>query len=190
MLGLVLTISVFGVLAGCDNGDGGAAANTPGDAEVEAVRHARLADYGHPVFEVEHLIAIGAEDGPPEYVFGEIAGLDVLADGTIAVLEGHAGEVRTFAPDGSVIRRIGSKGEGPGEISGEGSLALVAVSPNGFLIPDIGNQTVNVHSLAGAMYCVTPLRRTGDLHPRVAGDGWRPAGCARFVSRQRSAGAV
>jgi len=144
-------LAMFAVLAACDGADDGTAARTPADGGAEAVRHAQLADQRRPVFAAEPLIAIGLEDGPPEYVFGEIAGLDVMSDGTIAVLDGHAGEVRTFAPDGSFIRRIGRMGEGPGEFSGEGTLALVAVSPDEFLIPDVGNQTVNVHSLSGEL---------------------------------------
>ena len=181
--GHVLILSVLGVLAGCDRGGVGAVASTPADGGVEAVRHERLADYGRPVFAVEHLVAIGLEDGPPEYVFGEIAGLDVLADGTIAVLDGHAGEVRTFAPDGTFIRRIGRMGEGPREISGEGSLALVAVSPDEFLIPDIGNQTVNVHSLAGEM---TASRRF-DIQETYIPE-WRTTGGGLPVVRVSSAG--
>ena len=183
MLGRVLAMSVFGVLSGCDTGDDGAAVSTAGDGAVEAVRHERLADQGRRVFAVEHLLAIGMEDGPPEYVFGEIAGLDVMADGTIAVLDGQAGEVRTFAPDGSFVRRIGRMGEGPGEISGGGSLALVAVSPDQFLIPDIGNQTVNVHSLAGQM---TASRRF-DIQEAYIPE-WRATGGGLPVVRVSSVG--
>ncbi len=183
MLCHVLGMSLFGALAGCDSDDNGQAARTLGDGGVEAVRHERSSDQASPVFAVEHLVAIGVEDGPPEYIFGEIAGLDVMADGTIAVLDGHAGEVRTFAPDGSFIRRIGRMGEGPGEISGEGSLALVAVSPNEFLIPDIGNQTVSVHSLAGEL---TASRRF-DIQEAYIPE-WRAAGGGVPVVRVSSVG--
>lgn len=178
MHGHVLIASIFGVLAGCDSGDEGTAASTPGDGGVEAVRHANLADLERPVFAVEHLVAIGVADGPPEYIFGEIAGLDVMADGTIAVLDGHAGEIRTFAPDGSFIRRIGRMGEGPGEISGEGSLALVAVSPKEFLIPDIGNQTVTVYTLSGEL---TASRRF-DIQETYIPE-WRAMGVGQPVVR-------
>lgn len=184
----VLVIAVFCALAGCDTGRGTgsgdeAAAGISEDGAVEAVRHGRLPDDERPVLAVEHLIAIGMEDGPPEYVFGEIVGLDVMADGTIAVLDGQAGEVRTFAPDGSFIRRIGRMGEGPGEISGEGSLALVAVSPTSFVVPDIGNQTVNGYCLTGE---ITSSRRF-DIQQAYIPE-WRRSGDGRPVVRVSSPG--
>ena len=176
----VLAIPALCVLAACDAGIDEAAPAVDREGGVEVVRHGMLADYGRPVFAVEPLLAIGgngAEDGPPEFAFGEVAGLDVMADGTIAVLDGQAGEVRTFAPDGSFLRRIGRKGEGPGEISGEGTLALVAVSATSFLVPDIMTQTLNVYSLGGEvvvsrrfdiqeMY-IPEWRTTGDSLPLV-----------------------
>ncbi len=142
----ILATAAIGALAGCDAGGDG---RPPTGGAVELARHTRLADYERPVFAVEPLIAIGAENGPPEYLFGDVAGLDVMADGTIAVLDGHAAEVRTFAPDGSFIRRIGRRGDGPGELSGEASLALVAVAPESFVVPDIMGQSINRYSLAG-----------------------------------------
>ena len=173
----VLAIPVLCMLAGCDVGVDDPTPTGGREGGVEMVRHGNLGDYGRPVFAVEHLLAIGAEDGPAEFSFGEVAGLDVMADGTIAILDGQAGEVRTFAPDGSFLRRIGRKGEGPGEISGEGTLALVAVAPRDFLLPDIMTQTLNVYSLGGDTVASRPFdiqemyipewRTTGDTLPVV-----------------------
>lgn len=144
----ILATAAIGALAGCETG-GGEVPSVSEENGVEAVRHSRLADYERPFFAVEQLVAIGTEDGPPEYLFGDVAGLDVMADGTIAVLDGYAAEVRVFAPDGSFIRRIGRRGDGPGELSGEASLALVAVAPESFVVPDIMGQSINRYSLAG-----------------------------------------
>ena len=167
-----------GVFAGCDErSDGEAVPQHELAAGLEAVRHGALGDYGRPAVAVEHLLAIGQEGGAPEYSFGSVAGLDVLSDGTIAVLDGHAGEVRTFAPDGSFVRRIGRRGEGPGEISGEGALALVGVEPRDFLVPDVMTQALTVYSLDGEVVrsdrfdiqqlYVPEWRPTGDLEPVV-----------------------
>ena len=167
-----------GVVGGCDSGnEEGVRPQREVDAGVEAVRHGGLADYGRPAFTVEHLLAIGQEGGAPEYSFGSVAGIDVMSDGTIAVLDGLAAEVRTFAPDGSFVRRIARLGEGPGEISGEGTLALVAVAPRDFVLPDIMTQALNVFSLDGevvhaARFDIQQLyipewRTTDDLRPVV-----------------------
>ena len=147
---LAAVLLAAGVVGGCDSGSGdGVRPQRDVEAGIEAIRHGGLADYGRPAFAVEHLLAIGQEGGAPEYTFGSVAGLDVMSDGTIAVVDGLAGEVRTFAPDGSFARRIARPGEGPGEISGEGALALVAVAPRDFLLPDVMTQTLNVFSLDG-----------------------------------------
>ena len=175
---LATALLVAGGVGGCDSGsDDGVRPQREVDAGVEAVRHGGLADYGRPAFTVEHLLAIGQEGGAPEYTFGRVAGIDVLSDGTIAVLDGLAGEVRTFAPDGSFVRRIARPGEGPGEISGEGTLALVAVAPRDFLLPDVMTQALNVFSLDGevvhaARFDIQQLyipewRPTDDLQPVV-----------------------
>ena len=182
----VLAIPALCVLAACDAGIDEAAPAVDREGGVEVVRHGMLADYGRPVFAVEPLLAIGgngAEDGPPEFAFGEVAGLDVMADGTIAVLDGQAGEVRTFAPDGSFLRRIGRKGEGPGEISGEGTLALVAVSATSFLVPDIMTQTLNVYSLGGEVV----VSRRFDIQEMYIPE-WRTSGDALPVVRVSSPG--
>lgn len=56
------------------------------------------------------LMGIGERDG-----FGLIAGVAVLGDGTVAVADAHAGEVRFFGPLGRPLARAGRRGEGPGE---------------------------------------------------------------------------
>ena len=165
-------------LAGCGQGSDGALAPTRlVDSGLELVRHGDLAAYGRPVFAAQPLLAVGEEGGAPEYSFGDVAGLALMSDGTIAVLDGHAAEVRTFSPDGSFIRRIGRRGEGPGEISGEGSLAVIAVGPRQFAVPDIMTQTLNVYSLQGELVrssrfdiqevYIPEWRTTGDLRPVV-----------------------
>ena len=175
---LAVALGPAGVVGGCDSAShDGVRPQREVAAGVEAVRHRGLADYGRPAFTVEHLVVIGHEGGAPEYTFGSVAGLDVLSDGTIAVLDGLAGEVRTFAPDGSFLRRIGRRGAGPGEISGEGTLALVAVAPSEFLLPDVMTQALNVFSLDGevartARFDIQQLhipewRTTDDLRPVV-----------------------
>ncbi len=147
------------------------------DAGVEAVRHGKLEDYGYPVYVPEDLVVIGTDDGHPETSFGMVEGLDVLEDGTIAVLDGHAGEVRTFAPDGSFIRRISRKGAGPGEIS-DMTLALVGVGQMSFALPDVANQSVTVFSADGEVVATHRFDIEETYIPE-----WRPAGDSRPAVR-------
>lgn len=60
---------------------------------------------------------IGAFDGDPAYVFGNVVDAHFLPDGSLAVLDGQADSVRVFDPEGVHRYSIGGPGEGPGELS-------------------------------------------------------------------------
>ena len=60
---------------------------------------------------------IAADDSRPETVFGRVRGTLRLSDGRIAVLDVRAYTIRLFAADGSFIRSIGRRGQGPGEVT-------------------------------------------------------------------------
>jgi hypothetical protein len=63
----------------------------------------------------EPLLAIGVVDGDPEYELASVSGAIRLDDGTIAVADGGAGEIRFFDAEGIHIRSVGRRGGGPGE---------------------------------------------------------------------------
>ena len=148
----IATASLLGwLVVGCSPGDRGPAPIVQDSAGVEVVRHGLLADYGRPVYPAEYILTIGAVEGPPETLFGEVAGVELLDDGTVAVLDRQASEVRTFALDGSFIRRISRRGSGPGEISGDATVALVGMGSGHLLLPDAVNQTVSVFDRDGSL---------------------------------------
>jgi len=65
----------------------------------------------------------------------------------IAVLDGSAGTVTLYALDGAFLRRFGSAGAGPTQLSSPQGLAI---APDGrFLIADTGNQRIQVYSPDG-----------------------------------------
>ena len=61
-------------------------------------------------------LKLGVLEGDPNYIFGDIRGVEATGDGTIYVLDYQASEVRAFAPDGLFIEVLAASGEGPGEI--------------------------------------------------------------------------
>jgi len=67
-----------------------------------------------PLLEVEEEARFGSVEDP-DAGFTRIRDVDVDEDGRIYVLESGAQEIRVLAPDGSVERRIGREGDGPGE---------------------------------------------------------------------------
>lgn len=69
-------------------------------------------------------LRLGVMDGDPNFVFGDVRGVDAGADGTIYVLDRLDSEIRAFDPSGRFLRTIASKGEGPGEITEANGMIL------------------------------------------------------------------
>ena len=68
---------------------------------------------GVTVAEVD--LKLGVMDGDPNFIFGDVHGVEAASDGTIYVLDYQAVEVRTYGPDGQYLETIVKSGEGPGE---------------------------------------------------------------------------
>ena len=150
--GSIAVASMFvGLATGCGPVDVGPAPIVQDSAGVELVRHGPLADYGRPVFPAEYVLTIGDMEGPPEMLFAEVAGVELLDDGTVAVLDREAAEIRQFAPDGSFLRRISRRGSGPGEISGDFTVGLIGTGAGRLLVPDAINQTVTIFDREGGL---------------------------------------
>jgi len=69
-------------------------------------------------------LRLGAEDGDPHYIFGDVRGIESGRDGTIYVLDYQASEVRAFDREGRYLRTVAGKGEGPGEITEANGIVL------------------------------------------------------------------
>ncbi len=61
------------------------------------------------------VVRIGVVDGPPEYMIGRLAGMLRRPDGSILVADATAHELRVFDERGRFVRKVGRRGEGPGE---------------------------------------------------------------------------
>ena len=106
---------------------------------------------------LEPEISIGALEGDPEYLFGQIVSLAVGSDGTIYVVDRQGPELRAYGPDGTYRATIGRPGEGPGELKGpDGGLAVL--SDGRILVRDPGNGRIQVYSPEGEPLATWPLR--------------------------------
>ncbi len=80
---------------------------------------------GPEVTEAQVDLRIGTLDGnDPNYIFGDIRGVQAAGDGTIYVLDYQAVEVRAYSRDGEHLRTVVRQGEGPGEISRANGILL------------------------------------------------------------------
>ena len=78
----------------------------------------------------------------------------LLEDGGLAVANTGASEVLLFAGDGSLARRVGGQGEGPGEFS---EVTTLLATDSGFLAYDARLARLNEFSESGEFLTSTPL---------------------------------
>ena len=102
---------------------------------------------GSGIAEAQVDLKLGVMDGDPNFIFGNIRGIEAASDGTIYVLDYQAVEVRAYSPDGQYLGTIVRSGEGPGEIreangiflqgdsllwiNDHGKMAIIGVTPQG-----------------------------------------------------------
>jgi hypothetical protein len=61
-------------------------------------------------------LSIGREDAGEQYLFSDITGLDVSDEGNIYVVNRSDASLRVFDRNGLFLKKIGRKGQGPGEM--------------------------------------------------------------------------
>lgn len=70
-------------------------------------------------------LKLGTVDGDPNLIFGDVRGIEADREGTIYVLDYQASEIRAFDATGKFVRKVASRGEGPGEITEANGMVLV-----------------------------------------------------------------
>ncbi len=73
-------------------------------------------------------LSLGEVEGDPNFIFGNVRGIEAGLDGTIYVLDYQAAEVRAFDAEGRFLRNVVSRGAGPGEITEANGMVLVGDS--------------------------------------------------------------
>lgn len=70
-------------------------------------------------------LRLGAVDGDPNLVFGDVRGVDAGEDGRIYVLDTQASEIRAFDSSGAFLHTVASRGQGPGELVEANGMILI-----------------------------------------------------------------
>lgn len=86
-------------------------------------------------------VSVGVLEGDSLRTFGRITDVAVASDGSFAVLDAEARDVRWFDLDGAFRGRISRRGEGPGELGRPNSIAWTRSGE--LLILDSGNHRVS-----------------------------------------------
>jgi hypothetical protein len=137
-------------LTACDRSNGewsGTVVDSAGIAVVQNPASARWTLRPEPRL-VEEL-RIGALDGAPELQFGQIAAIDIDADGTMYVLDAQAAQVRIFDAHGRFVRAVGRPGAGPGEVS-PSAAAVLAGADGTVYIADVMRQRIAAFGADGS----------------------------------------
>ncbi|MGH7480856.1 MAG: hypothetical protein ACRELV_01770 [Longimicrobiales bacterium] len=172
-------------LAGCSGADAGDAARAAevvrsDSAGVEVVVNLAAAA-AVPVFatlDSVPTLRLGSLGGRPEEQFGSVTDVVPLAAGGVAVLDGHAAEIRLFDSNGAYDLSLGSQGQGPGELQRPTELALL---PGDTLaVYDAGSMRVTRFGPDGALGRVTTLQQSGG---RIVVASFLPDG--RLVGQSR-----
>jgi len=125
---------------------GGAAVTITDSAGIELVRNVP-ADGTEPR-EAHVDLAIGVENGNPEYTFGDLVDVAVDRDGRLLALDRQAQELRIFDRNGHFVTTVGGPGEGPGELTD--GIVSVAVSPSDSMyVADYSRGHINVYDAGG-----------------------------------------
>jgi len=113
-----------------------------GDTTIVTTRRPATLDTAHLV----PVARIGRFDGPEEYLITWVESFAVGWRGEVYVADDG---IRVFSPDGSEVRRISRRGEGPGEV---GPVTGLEVDESGRLLAvDIRNRRVAVFDTSGAV---------------------------------------
>ena len=115
-------------LPGCGRRDSGWGGTITVENGITVVRNPSEPLYPGEVVRFEEELSIGASEGEEMELFSSIYGMDVDREGNIFVLDRTEPQLRVFAPDGTFLRTIGRKGQGPGEMDNP---RLIQVTPNG-----------------------------------------------------------
>jgi hypothetical protein len=92
-------------------------------------------------------ISIGLEEGPEEYMFNRPFDVQAADDGTIFVLDWGDITIKVYDKDGTYLRTIGQKGQGPGDF---GFLLYMTLSSDGrIFIMNTVNRRVTIYNVLG-----------------------------------------
>lgn len=117
---------------------------------VEIVEHQALGSYAGRTFEVSYLMEVLDTLPDAGGQFATVLDADLLPGGFLAVLDEISADVRVFSPSGQLLRRIGRKGEGPGELSGQMTLGVLPLSEERLALPDVINQAIVIFDKDGS----------------------------------------
>lgn len=119
-----------------------------------------------PRISLEEELRIGSVDDP-DYGFTGIGGVDVDRDGNLYVLEQADVQIRVYSPTGELLRRIGRRGEGPGEFR---SAPRFGIHGDTLWAIETSGRRISLFRLDGTVISTSPIQTVTVLLARSVGN--------------------
>ena len=116
---------------------------------ITVIKNPKEPMYGEDVFSLEEELTIGGEDKDSKPLFIDITYVRVDYEENIYVLDSRDCQIKVFDKNGKHIRKIGRKGQGPGEMQFPTMMDIV--SGKELMICDLRNNRISFYSLQGEL---------------------------------------
>jgi len=93
---------------------------------IQVVRNPKTPMYPQGALELQEELTIGTAEGAEEYTFARLRAIAVDDQGAIFALDQRKARIDVFSSDGSHVRSIGRRGQGPGEFQTPFFIALAS----------------------------------------------------------------
>ena len=114
---------------------------------VTVVKNPKEPMYGDDVFHLEEELSIGKEGKGDEYIFSDIRDIDVGEEGKLYILDINEALIKVFDKTGKYVKKIGNKGQGPGEMRRPSSLQITP--QNEITVNDSSARKIHFFTLDG-----------------------------------------
>ena len=96
---------------------------------------------------LEEDLSIGLDEGPEEYMLNRPFDVKVADDGTICVLDWGDVNIKVYDKDGTYLRTIGQRGQGPGDF--DSPLYFTLSSDGRIFIMNMRNRRIIIYAISG-----------------------------------------
>ena len=132
-------------------------------AGISIVENPAAASAPEVVVDSLPLLTIGAGSRGADYDFGEVRAAARMRSGQIAIADGKTSEIRFYDSTGTFLRRIGRKGQGPGEFQEIG--LLWSTPEDSLLVYDLVSRRLSTFDSSGTFVHQADLAKQGFLQP-------------------------
>jgi hypothetical protein len=101
-----------------------------------------------PEWTLTQELRIGSVDDP-DYALTQVGGVLAWPDGGVWVVQPRDAEIRVYAPDGTFTRRVGRRGNGPGEFTFPGAIGWWRGTADSVWVADAAARRVSLFSADG-----------------------------------------